>query len=1085
MLKKIALLAFLAGFALCCQAEILQEWMFENGNPKGLTCHPAKTVSFQIPETVRTPDGRFCGEFKISKAAPNAMPWSIQINFSSDQEIVAGTKYRITFFIQGESAGELGVGCTQGKAPWKTIGGSVKTLRFGTEWVKAEFEFTAKEDYAGPVRAPILMLGKLPIGTVLRIGPVAFEKMKTFLPLSLNPEWRIFLCPELSDFNVETMTETPKKIGDTEGREITLNNDMVDILTLAGAGKFKPKETAILFNEFNAPSDGVMQVGCAADYWFDFIVNGKSIYNTLTTGNIGNAYLPTDHVFNFPVKKGKNIIVAKVLSGSAGWKFVCGQVPFQTETNRITEIKRGGEWRPVKMDSVEWTPPITSKRIDQFKIVPGTALDLSLQFSPCNVDKMGRLVISGNGKLTFEKASDTPVRLRGFNFTPNAWLCNFYRMTHAELEELAEQIRLNGMNLLRYHFLDKALCGKAGPPKQGKDRKSIRDVPMNTSPDTLPIDSDFLDRFDYFNKCCRDRGIYILMDIITEANMGWTAATEPVPMRESFRYGLFASEQYRKNWKAGFDFLMNHVNPFTGKRIIDDPQYIGITFVNEQEHLFSDSGLGAFTPEWQKFRNPSDPESVPAFSRELLEANSTDGAAARDYLLNEIEKMNRFYLDTARESGFKGLVTNWDMFMRNLEGFARRNMTAVTMHTYFNHPHLVALSPANYKQQSSYGTWLRGKMSTVGQSSSIDSRNHYLGRIAVTRVFGKPFLITEISHNGYNRFSHEAGLMQGAYAALQGWDSLLPHANTIGLYYGPFRVLDFDDASNPAAKLASLLTAFIWQRGDVAEAKHSVNFTIPEDAVHSPDLLGTIGSGYNALFMLTKIGSSYDGKDHGATLNITPDSFSGAQSKGMYVVLSEENQKQQRQLGQIIGELKTLNGLPADNRTDVSAGIFQSETGEIIADVKTHTMTIITPRLEAAVQKESVPIKLDALEIESNSIPCSISAIALDKSTTLKQSKRILLVLATMFAAEHSVWSNEKFGAELDVGDMQLVLLSGKFKLKIATAQKLPPKVYALNMNGLKESEIPAKFADGMLSLDIDTSKMKYGTPYFEIVFPQ
>ena len=205
----------------------------------------------------------------------------------------------------------------------------------------------------------------------------------------------------------------------------------------------------------------------------------------------------------------------------------------------------------------------------------------------------------------------------------------------------------------------------------------------------------------------------------------------------------------------------------------------------------------------------------------------------------------------------------------------------------------------------------------------------------------------------------------------------------------------------------------------------------------------------------------------------------------MYVVLSEENQKQQRQLGQIIGELKTLNGLPADNRTDVSAGIFQSETGEIIANVKTHTMTIITPRLEAAVQKESVPIKLDALEIESNSIPCSISAIALDKSTTLKQSKRILLVLATMFAAEHSVWSNENFGAELDVGDMQLVLLSGKFKLKIATAQKLPPKVYALNMNGSRECEVPAKFADGMLSLDIDTSKMKYGTPYFEIAFPQ
>ena len=46
-------------------------------------------------------------------------------------------------------------------------------------------------------------------------------------------------------------------------------------------------------------------------------------------------------------------------------------------------------------------------------------------------------------------------------------------------------------------------------------------------------------------------------------------------------------------------------------------------------------------------------------------------------------------------------------------------------------------------------------------------------------------------------------------------------------------------------------------------------------------------------------------------------------------------------------------------------------------------------------------------------------------------------------------------------------------------------KIVHIDMNGSKESEIPATFADGMLSLDIDTSKLKYGTPYFEIVFPQ
>lgn len=41
--------------------------------------------------------------------------------------------------------------------------------------------------------------------------------------------------------------------------------------------------------------------------------------------------------------------------------------------------------------------------------------------------------------------------------------------------------------------------------------------------------------------------------------------------------------------------------------------------------------------------------------------------------------------------------------------------------------------------------------------------------------------MTEYSHAPFNRYVHEAGLMWGAYAALQGWDLLTQH----GQHRGP------------------------------------------------------------------------------------------------------------------------------------------------------------------------------------------------------------------------------------------------------------------------------------------------------------
>ena len=57
--------------------------------------------------------------------------------------------------------------------------------------------------------------------------------------------------------------------------------------------------------------------------------------------------------------------------------------------------------------------------------------------------------------------------------------------------------------------------------------------------------------------------------------------------------------------------------------------------------------------------------------------------------------------------------------------------------------------------------------------------------------------------------------------------------------------------------------------------------------------------------------------------------------------------------------------------------------------------------------------------------------------------------------------------------------------MKLRSARKKAPKVYALNMDGSRSEELSCLFHEGVLTLRLDTSKLKYGTPCFEIAYEE
>ena len=100
----------------------------------------------------------------------------------------------------------------------------------------------------------------------------------------------------------------------------------------------------------------------------------------------------------------------------------------------------------------------------------------------------------------------------------------------------------------------------------------------------------------------------------------------------------------------------------------------------------------------------------------------------------------------------------------------------------------------------------------------------------------------------------------------------------------------------------------------------------------------------------------------------------------------------------------------------------------------------------------------------------------------LKSSRRILLVYGTMAVAEDAVFLTEDFGMELDIGRLQPLLKTGTFEVSLDNPST-GPRLYALNLNGSREKELPVAYRNGKLLINVDTSRLEYGTPFFELSF--
>jgi hypothetical protein len=845
-----------------------------------------------------------------------------------------------------------------------------------------------------------------------------------------------------------------------------------------------------LYNAFDSPEAGRMRTGMAADWYFDVHVNGRKVYDAMT-GNRSALLQPEDHVFDFPVKKGPNIMTVRVLAGSRGWKFICGTV--DADAGRLVKITESKKYRPLDMG--------------RLLVKSGTALDFSALNGPRQkAGALGRVIANTDGKLAFEKAPGTPVRFFSFVYImANSWRLKNHLWTKQDTEHFADAIANQGYNMVRLHTLDRYLLGyKVNDPQYPDMTVAAAGIPQTAK--EIPIDEGNLDRFFYLVHCLKERGIYLNMDLMTTWSGYTMAGYRARKSGEQFREHMFFDEKYRQHWKAASGFLLTTTNPYTGLALKDDPALACIDFLNEQDLRMGDPAtMAVFTKPfrgWLKTKyqtgaalskawgKPLALDNTPAIDETLLRAGDTAASDAATFLTETMLEMTDWYVKIVRdEIGYKGLYNQWDMIMRTLELPVRARLPAIAQHTYFAHPHFIPTSGKAPKTDSSrYLGGVENDM-VVDQTSSLGST--YFRAAAMARFLDRPYMITEYSHSAPNRFRHERGLYFGSCAALQGWDVLTTFTDTVRL------TLDdafggFDNAIDPVSRASEIVTALAWLRGDVRESPHSVAYVPEPEKLFPGNYLAAMSDDYAKTAFLTKVGivwpsasgekPSFPVNKTRPSLTIVPEKFSRLNVDQWYVTADNRDGGE---FPELVRQFREARLLPESNKTQADRAFYQSDTGELSLDEKAEEMTVVSPRLEGVILKKNHPVDLGNLRVVSCSEPAAIVAASLDKNANLGDASRVLLVIATNAFNTDMVFENKSYHTCLDAGRPPVLIQSVAVSLELTTRHEKTPEIYALNMDGTRMAKLGSRLENGRLKLSIDTSGLEHGTPCFEIVFPE
>lgn len=712
-----------------------------------------------------------------------------------------------------------------------------------------------------------------------------------------------------------------------------------------------------------------------------------------------------------------------------------GQGGFGLEEDGPLTIKAGTDWLPLDVD---------------LDVEPGSALDFSKVIPrEAPAGKSGPVIVNPRGRFAFARRPDEAVRFYGVNLCFSA-----HYLDHELADRLAERLWRLGYNALRIHHYERDLIDRSGGP-------GIR------------FDPDKLDQLDYLCAALKKRGIYLSTDLFV---------SRPVPAAviDPDAKGTLGMDEYKMavhvNQRAFEDFkdfsrsLLGHVNPYTGLRYADDPALAWLSLVNEDNPgNFIGRLEGRLRDEWQQAWNQwlaarypdrgalgaalgklPDGQDPAAGNIPLQNVHSRAPAATVfNVFLAEVEsdffeRTRRFLRD---ELGCQALLTDLNAWTNPVQFQAvRSKFDYVDDHFYVDHPKFLERP------------W--SLPSSCPNTSPVAGGASGGRRCAFTRIFGKPFTITEFNYSSPGRFRGVGGILTGALGAVQDWDGVwrfayAHHRNNIA-EPGPLNYFDVSaDPLNQAAERASLC---LFLRGDLQAAEHAIAITatsgqLLDSPVHSRDKTPA----WDGMAWLARVGWSLDGetKPLPNQLNLP---LAGA----------ADDPFGKDAAGSILGAIRERGWLPPKNRSDPGSMRYQSPNGEVTIDAPEDILTLDTPRTAGGFAPAGKRITTRAATIEILDTDATVWISSLDNNA-IPVSSRLLITHLTDLQNTGARYAGRDRKVLLAWGGLPHLVQAGRARITLRMEDPAAAEVYALSTAGKRLAEIPATASeqDGCLSIPL------------------
>ncbi|MBN2449320.1 MAG: hypothetical protein JXR77_02960, partial [Lentisphaeria bacterium] len=335
------------------------------------------------------------------------------------------------------------------------------------------------------------------------------------------------------------------------------------------------------------------------------------------------------------------------------------------------------------------------------------------------------------------------------------------------------------------------------------------------------------------------------------------------------------------------------------------------------------------------------------------------------------------------------------------------------------------------------------------------------------RLLDKPFTISEYNYSGPGRFRGVGGILTGCLGAIQDWDVIwrFAYSHSRGSLFGPAPAGYFDIVSDPLNQVAERAAVCLYLRGDLRPAPHRVVIAMDPEALlagRTPNR--GVSPGWGRLAWVTQVATALAGP--GA--EVPGDVVLAHGWKGVHAPSGKalDGSPYDRDAGERVIEAMRQAGWLRNNGTDLAAGRYQTETGELLIDSRADRLVLDTPATAGGYAPEGETIRTGPVTVTLDRTYGTVWVSSLD-GAPIRTSARMLICHLTDLQNTGARFEERARQTLLAWGTLPHLVQDGAATLRLRAARPERAVVYALGTSGRRLGRVAARVEEGELVIPL------------------